>query len=146
MYRIAEHFQGRKLCGFWGFVTIRKSFLHKIWGCSVHWQHRWTVFSMKIVFSANLWRIFSLKSFALYGWLWMYCLMCLVTVCLGMQYAPTIEGWSGIMASIYALECARQFKCYKYTLYIGLQYATRFRSNSKTSIDKNSMHSALAYT
>ena len=40
---------------------------------------------------------------------------------------------SGIVASIYVLECTRQFECYKYTLYIGMQYSTRFRSNTKIS-------------
>ena len=61
-----------------------------------------------------------------------------------------IEGscvnWADIMASIYALMCSWQFECYKYTLYIGMQYATRFRSNSKISINKNSVHLALACT
>ena len=42
---------------FVSFVAIRESFFYENWGCSVHWgtsEQLTSVFSVKIIFSANL--------------------------------------------------------------------------------------------
>ena len=129
-------------------MAIQECFLREIWEHSVRWWHKQTIHKR---FFCRIVKVFFLESFVLYG--------TTLNVLLSVKYLLVlacsssnriIEGscvsLSGIMASIYALVCTQQFECYKYTLYIGLVYATRFESNNKTSIDKNSIHSALACT
>ena len=108
------------------------------------------VFSTKIVFSTNSWKFYSSKVLHYMVWLWMYCWV--LSICLSWHVVCSnkiIEGscvnLSGIMASIYVLECTRQFEFYKYTLYIGMQYATWFRSNSK-NIKSSTQLTKVQYT
>ena len=90
------------------------------------------VFFAKIVFSANSWKFSPSKVLRYMVWLWMYCWVlgiCLSwrAVCSNIIIEGSCVNSAAIMASI---ECTRQFECYKYTLYISMQYATRFRSNN----------------
>ena len=99
------------------------------------------VFFTKIIFSINFWKFLPQKFCAIwYGMTlnvllsvkYLFC-MSWRAVCSNKIIEGSCVNSADIMASIYALKCTQQFECYKYTLYIGMQYATRFRSNSKTS-------------
>ena len=150
MYRIVENIRGRKLlrilrvCVEKTFVNFEilwlflKVFFAKFWGVASigGTSEQFTkVFTMKIVFSTNSWKFSSLKVLRYMVWLWMYSWV--LSICLSWRAVCSNEGScvnsANIMASTYVLKCTQQFECYKYTLYIGMQYATRFKSNSKTS-------------
>ena len=60
-----ETFEGENFCEFRGFVAIRESFLRKIWGRGILWHNK-SEQSAK-VFSDIFTKVFSLKSFLLYG-------------------------------------------------------------------------------
>ena len=134
MYHIAKNFHE-----FCDFVAIRESFLCEIWGHSVRWWPKRIIherFLAKIIFSANSWKFSSLKVLHYTVWLWMYCWVLGIflswrAVCSNKIIKGSCVNSADIMTSICVPECTRQFEYYKYTLYIGMQYATRFKSNSK---------------
>ena len=122
-------------------MTICESFLRKIWGHSIRCGTReevlfTKVFSTKIIFSTNFLKFLPQKFCAIwYGMTLNVPLSVkylLVLACRMLQEGSCVNS-ADIMVSIYALKCTQQFECYNYTLYIGMHYAKRFRSNSKTS-------------
>ena len=95
-----------------------------------------------------IFEIFSLKSFVLYGMTLNVPSIFLSwrAVCSNNIIEGSCVNSADIMASIYALKCTQQFECYKYTLYTGMHYATRFRSNSKISSTQLTKFNTLSFS
>ena len=69
-YRIAGNFEGENFCEFRSFVAIRKSFLCKIWGVASFGMVKASnprKFSLRNHIFHKFMKVFSLKSFLLYG-------------------------------------------------------------------------------
>ena len=93
------------------------------------------VFFAKIVFSANSWKFSPSKVLCYMVWLWMYCWVLSIflswrAICSNKIIEGSCVNSADIMASICALECTRQFECYKYNMQQDSGQITKYQAQS----------------